>query len=137
MADRVAIFLDKTRVNEGSQFVVQVYVRDGADAVAPTTLEWQLYNLTRNLIVKDWQSLTAASSASFSVSALLNTIRRGRATERYELRVAADRQLATRVIGTRHYVVFDAPGYSGDFSKYLLDESGEAVLEEGGELING
>lgn len=122
---------------EGCVVNPTVNIRSGSDAFTPTTLEWKLQNATRDLLVKDWTSITAAAAITFEVSALLNKIGESKTSERFELLVAADRGLDTQAIGSVFYLLTQIGSYDGDFNEYLLDESGEVILDEGGELILG
>lgn len=138
MADRVSVRTEKTRFIEGSQVIVSVNVRAGSAASVPTTLEWKLYSESRDLVLQDWTTLTAAAEASFSISAALNSCRDAHERERMELLVAADRGLATAVIGKAKYQVENIAGYDftdSDLILNLLTQDYEIIRTETGEGI--
>lgn len=113
MADQVEIALPKTQFNERSAFTATARFRTRASAAAsvPTTVHYRISNLQTKEYVTDWTSVTAASEVSISVTAANNKIRDNtHKTERLELLVAADRGLATEVIGRVVYRILNVYG---------------------------
>lgn len=114
MADQVAIQLPKTVYSEGGQFTATARFRDRAAIVdsIPTTVHYKLYNLSTEEIVRDWTSVTPAAEVSITVVASDNDVSNGcSVSERIEFIVAADRGLATQVLGVSQYTIKDIVGY--------------------------
>ena len=109
MADQVEIQIPKFIVNERSQFVATAYFRTRASAAA----EYKIYNLSTQEIITDWTTVTPAANVSITVKATENLIKADyHRMERYELLVAADRGLATEVLGRALYRVRNLGGHT-------------------------
>lgn len=100
MADQVSITIPRPKVQEGSAFTATAYFRDRATAAAstPTNIRYRVDCLTTGTVLADWTTVSAASSATISITATHNAIKdSGNTTERKQLTVAADHGLSTQV----------------------------------------
>lgn len=115
MADQVELALPKTVFDERSAFTATVRFRDRETATAstPTTAEYRLYNLTNQVVVKDWTSLTPAAEISIAVESSNNAILSKGCTEAMQFLVAADRTLSTQVIESACYLIKNLEGADG------------------------
>lgn len=112
--DQVEISLAKTVFNERTQVPVTARVRTRSTALAaiPTTIEYKVYNLSTKEVIKDWTSVTAAAEISFTISAIINTIRdKSHASERLDVMVSADRGLSTEAVGRAQYKLINLAGH--------------------------
>ena len=99
MADQIALSIPETRFKEGSAFTATANFRTRSTGAAstPTTIHYRLDCLTTCTELADWTSVSAASSASISVTGTHNAIQNtGNDYERKQLTVVADRGLATQ-----------------------------------------
>ena len=114
-ADQVEIILPKTVFNERTGFTAtaRFLTRATGAALAPTSAEYKLYNLSNREMIKDWTALTPAVSIAIVISAIDNQIKQNyRPNERMELVVSADRGLSTEVVQTAHYRLTNVGGRS-------------------------
>lgn len=114
MADQVEIRLSKTVIKEGTNFTAQIEFRDRDTAAAdlPTTVDYKIYNLTRQSVVQDWTSRSPSASISLFLAAPLTDLDNNAVVdERFELIVAANRGLNTQAIGRAAYKVRNVKGY--------------------------
>ena len=97
--DQIAISIPDPRWKEGSAFTATIYLRNRATAAAttPTTLKYRIDCLTTGTELADWTTISAASSASISITATHNAIQNdGNATERKQLTIMTDEGLSTQ-----------------------------------------
>ena len=112
--DQVEISIEKTVINERTQLPVVARVRTRSTALAaiPTTIEYKVFNLSTGEVIKDWTSVTAAAEISFTISAVINTIRnKSHASERLDIMVSADRGLSTEAVGRVQYKIRNLAGH--------------------------
>jgi hypothetical protein len=97
--DMIALQIPKTRVKEGSAFTATAYFRTRSTAAAttPTTIHYRLDCLTTGAELADWTSVSAATSASLSITGTHNSIQsNGNDSEVKQLTVVTDKDLATQ-----------------------------------------
>lgn len=97
--DQIAISIPETRWKEGSSFTATIYCRQRSDASAatPTTLKYRIDCLTTGTELADWTTVSAASSASISITGTHNAIQNeGNKYERKQLSVMTDEGLSTQ-----------------------------------------
>lgn len=93
MADQIEIRIPKTRVDEKSAFTATVDFRTRSTQAAstPSTIRYRIDDLTGQVNVRDWTSVSAASQVSISVTADDNAIKgRSNKRERKQIMVQAD-----------------------------------------------
>ena len=105
----VHVQISDSIVQEGSYLSATAYFRQSDAATTPTTVEYKIFNLDTDEIVKDWTTVTPASSVS--ISNLAVTEIEDKRQERHELLVRADKNLATQAIGRRVYRVNNLRGF--------------------------
>jgi hypothetical protein len=101
--DQIAISIPRTTWQEGSAFTATAYCRTRASAAAatPTTLKYRIDCLTTGREIADWTTLSAASSASISVTGAHNAIQDdSNDSEVRQLTVMADDGLSTQHRGS-------------------------------------
>lgn len=101
--DQIAISIPRTTWQEGSAFTATAYCRTRASAAAetPTSLKYRIDCLTTGKQIADWTTLTAASSASISVTGTHNAIQDdANDSEVRQLTVMADDGLSTQHRGS-------------------------------------
>ena len=106
--DQIAITVPRTTWQEGSAFTATAYCRTRASAAAatPTTLKYRIDCLTTGNEIADWTSVTAASSASISVTGTHNAIQSdANDREVKQMTVMADDGLSTQHRGTVRWTV--------------------------------
>lgn len=106
--DQVEIQIPRTMVREGSAFTATAYFRDRATAAAsaPTSIKYRLDNLTTLETVLDWTTATPGTTLSIALTASQNAIRQEcNASEKMELTVSADHELATQVRQSVQYTI--------------------------------
>jgi hypothetical protein len=111
MTDTVGIQIPKPRVNEGSSFNATAYFRTAGDAVTPTNAYYRIDNLTGCSVVKDWTSLTPATSISIAITSTYNAlVSQCNRIEKLQLTVDSDHGLSTQV---RESVVWEVANVRG------------------------
>jgi hypothetical protein len=99
MADQIALSVPKKRWMEGSAFTATADFRTRSTAAAstPTTIHYRIDCLTSGKEIADWTSVSAASSASISITGAHNAIQSdANDYEIKQLTVVADKDLATQ-----------------------------------------
>lgn len=112
--DQVTIKIPRPQVREGSAFTATAYCRDRATAAAsvPTNLYYRVDCLTTGKELAGWTSVSAASSASISITATHNAIQdQSNAYETKQLTVSADHGLSTQVRETAVWTVSNIRGF--------------------------
>jgi hypothetical protein len=99
-------------VKEGSAFTATAYFRTAGDAVVPTNAYYRIDNLTGGSVVKDWTSLTPASSISIAVTSTYDALNsQCNKTEKLQITVDADHGLSTQVRTTAEWLVENVRGF--------------------------
>jgi len=101
--DQVSIVIPRPSVKEDSAFVCTAYFRDRATQASsvPTNIKYRLDCLTTDTVILDWTTVSAAASATISVTAAQNAIQNEcNVYETKRLTVAGDYGLDTQVIET-------------------------------------
>lgn len=109
MTDRIAISA-RERINDGSALAVVAKFFASNTLTAPTNAKYRVDTVEGGL-VKDWTSLSAATSISFTVDTTTNKAQACPADRRV-LSVAADYGLSTQFIETFRYDITDLAGIS-------------------------
>ena len=107
-ADQVEIQIPKTVVPEKTGFTATAYFRTRSTKAAstPTTVHYRVDCLSTRTQIKDWTSVSAASSVSIAIGSAENTIQDStKARERRQLIVKADDGLSTQAIGHVEWLV--------------------------------
>lgn len=101
-------------VKERSAITVTAYFRDAADAAeAPTTIHYRIDDLSTNVRITDWTSVSAASSASISITAAENKINNHwNEFERRQITVSADKGLDGETRDTATWLVENIGGFT-------------------------
>ena len=115
MADLIAIVIPNSRVHEATQITATAYFRTRSTGAAstPTTIHYKVEDESTEQTIRDWTSVTAASSASITLSSTDNVIKD--ATNKYERRrllVMADKDLSTQAVNSITYLVKNVRGIS-------------------------
>lgn len=111
--DQVSIVLPRPIFREDSAFSATVYFRDRATQAAsvPTNIKYRLDCLTTGYAILDWTTVSAASSATISVTAAQNAILdESNSYENKRLTVAGDYGLSTQVTEFATYQVTNLSG---------------------------
>lgn len=114
MSDQVEIRLSKTVINEGNNFTAQIDFRDRNTAASflPVTVDYKIYNLTKEEVVLDWTSRAPSASISLFLAASLTDLDENASVDqRMELLVASNRGLNTQAMGRAHYKIRNIKGY--------------------------
>lgn len=100
-------------VKERSSTTVTAYFRSAANAAeAPTTIHYRLDDLSTNTEVLDWTSVSAAASASISITPAQNKIHNNaHLRELRQITVAADKGLAGETRDTAVWKVVNIGGF--------------------------
>mgnify|MGYP001828757894 CR=1 FL=1 len=120
--DQIEIQLPKTQYNERTSFTATAYFRTRATGAAatPTTVHYRIDNLSTQLQVLDWTSVTPATTASITVKGAENVISVNSRSvygatptwQRMALTVAIDKDLDTQVTQTKTWKVNNIFGVS-------------------------
>lgn len=114
MADQVEIQLPKTIFDErsGFTFTAKFRTRSTAAASTPTTVHYKLYNMSTKEVVKDYTSVSAASSVSVTVAASDLQIKDAtHLMERIALFVVADKGLSTQCSKEAYFKIRNTGGW--------------------------
>jgi hypothetical protein len=99
MADQIALRAPRNRWKEGSAFTVAANfrTRSSASASTPTNVYYRVDCVTTGTELTDWTSISAASSASISITATHNAIQDdANDMETKQLTVVVDKDLSTQ-----------------------------------------
>lgn len=108
MADQISIRIAKTQWKEGSGLTAAVSLRTRSTGAAstPTSLKYRLDCLTTKREVLDWTTLSAASTATITITGAQNAIQSDcNDYETKQITVMADDGLSTQMRETKRYVV--------------------------------
>lgn len=108
------VFTARDRVKERSQHIVTAKFRDRATgSTTPTTVHYRLDCLATGIELKDWTSVSPASSVNITVTPTENAIQYdGSTKERKQLTVQTDRSLSTQFTETFEYDVVNVYGFT-------------------------
>jgi len=112
-SDQVSIQIPKSRWNEGSAFIATAYfrLRSTAAAATPTNVRYRIDNLSTRTELAGWTTVSAASNISIAITATHNAIQNNASkTERLQLTVAADHDLATQHRETKEWTITNLYG---------------------------
>ena len=113
MADQVSISLPKTVYLEETTFPVTAYFRTRSTKLAstPTSIRYRIDCLKTRTKIKDWTSVSAASSVTITITASDNQIQDdSNRFERKQIIVQADNGLSTQVNGKAIYKIENLTG---------------------------
>lgn len=107
------IKLPDPEVQERSSITVTAYFRDSDNAAeAPTTIHYRIDDLTTGDAIKAWTSVSAAASASITVTSAENKIvSNGNTRERRQITVSADKGTTTETRDTAEWFVVNNGGW--------------------------
>lgn len=114
--DQIAISIPKSVYRENSSFsaTAKFIIRSTATMAAPTTVEYKIYNISSNEVIRDWTTIASAASVTIDITSADNAIRDDRNEyERMALLVAADRGLTTEANELADYWLTNVEGVSG------------------------
>ena len=113
MADQIEIVLPKTTYLEETTFPVTAHFRTRATKAAsiPTTIRYRIDCLKSGEVIRDWTTVSAASSVTISITASDNQIKNdSNRLERKQILVQADNGLSTQVNGKAVYRIENLQG---------------------------
>ncbi|MCP4985240.1 MAG: hypothetical protein GY928_03955 [Colwellia sp.] len=97
---------------EKSSFNATAYFRVGSTATAPTTAKYRVDNLTTRTELKDWTSLTVATSNTIAMTSTFNAIQNeANRTEKVQLTVASDPDGDTENRDTATWTIINLRGF--------------------------
>ena len=70
----VYVTIPQPKVPEGSSFTATAYFRDGETASAPSALKYRVDDVTNNIALTDWTSVSPGESVSISITSTENKI---------------------------------------------------------------
>jgi hypothetical protein len=106
MSDQIAIQIEKTKLLEGSGFAASVRFRLGTAADTPASVRYRIDCLTTRTTVKDWTTVSPASSVTVTVTGAENEIIDDANTYEWrQLTVEADTGLSDQYRGSRQWRV--------------------------------